>query len=228
MIFIIDLIVVAIIAFCVFNSARRGFVKVFIEVVGFVAAIFITFTFSTPLADATYDRIIEPPITKAVNEAIVDTGDNIQTDIWGALPDFIVNNAEKFGISADDFQNKISDNLSSGSEKAIKTASQDIIKPVVTKILSLIYSIAILMILLFIVKILANLINKIFSFSIIGKANRILGGVIGIPKGIIFAMLFCMLISLLITVNSGFWIFTAANIEKTIIFNFFAELLPLS
>ena len=46
--FLLDLIVLAIIAAVALISARRGFVRVAIELVGFIAAIFITFTISTP------------------------------------------------------------------------------------------------------------------------------------------------------------------------------------
>ena len=84
-----------------------------------------------------------------------------------------------------------------------------------------------MVVLLVVVKFLAKMINRVFSFSIIGKANRLLGGIIGIPKGIIFAILFCMVISLIVSLNNGFLIFTAENIEKTYVFKFFAEIIPL-
>ena len=72
--FLLDLIVLAIIAAVALISARRGFVRVAIELVGFIAAIFITFTISTPLASLTYDKIIEPPIVSSVSKA---TGDSV-------------------------------------------------------------------------------------------------------------------------------------------------------
>lgn len=59
--YLLDLIVIAIIAAVALISARRGFVRVVIESAGFIAAIFITLTISTPLASLTYDKIIEPP-----------------------------------------------------------------------------------------------------------------------------------------------------------------------
>ena len=46
--FLLDLIVLAIIAAVALISARRGFVRVAIELVGFIAAIFITFTIRRP------------------------------------------------------------------------------------------------------------------------------------------------------------------------------------
>ncbi|MBQ8531894.1 MAG: CvpA family protein [Clostridia bacterium] len=222
--FVIDLIVVAIIAVCAVVSAKRGFVKVLVEVVGFVAAIILTFTISTPLSEATYDKIIEPPIVNAAVEAV---GESAEHEAWNAIPDFIVDNAAKLGLSVEDFSQKISENLSNGTETAVTTASREIVRPVVTQILGLIYSIVIMVVLLVVVKFLAKMINRVFSFSIIGKANRLLGGIIGIPKGIIFAILFCMVISLIVSLNNGFLIFTAENIEKTYVFKFFAEIIPL-
>ena len=55
---ILDLIIAAVIIIEVVISARRGFARVAIELVGFIAAILLTFTISTPLSQATYDKII--------------------------------------------------------------------------------------------------------------------------------------------------------------------------
>lgn len=220
---LIDLIVIAIVGLSVLISAKRGFVKVLIEVAGFVAAIIVTFTISTPLADNTYDKIIEPPIVEAAVNAV---GESAQHEAWNALPEFVTENALKLGVSGEDFTGKITENLASGTETAVKTASQDIIKPIITKILGLIYSVVILVVLLVVVKFLAKIINKMFSFSVIGKANRVLGGIVGVPKGVIFAILFCMVVSLVVKLYGGFLIFTTQNIEKTFIFKFLADIIP--
>ena len=222
---VIDLIVIAIMAICVLLSAKKGFVKTLVEVAGFVAAVVLTFTLSSPLAEVTYNKIIEPPIIEAATKAV---SDGAEGGISEALPNFISDNAASLGFSLDEFKGKITDNLTSGTETAVKTASQDIIKPIVTKILGLIYSVVILLILLFVVKILADFINKIFSFSIIGKANRVLGGIIGLPKGIVFAILFCMIISLLVKLGGDFLIFTGENIEKTYVFKLLANIIPFN
>lgn len=220
---LIDLIVIAIVGLSVLISAKRGFVKVLIEVAGFVAAIIVTFTISTPLADNTYDKIIEPPIVEAAVNAV---GESAQHEAWNALPEFVTENALKLGVSGEDFTGKITENLASGTEAAVKTASQDVIKPIITKILGLIYSVVILVVLLVVVKFLAKIINKMFSFSVIGKANRVLGGIVGVPKGVIFAILFCMVVSLVVKLYGGFLIFTTQNIEKTFIFKFLADIIP--
>ena len=59
-----------------------------------------------------------------------------------------------------------------------------------------------------------------FSFSLVGTANRVLGGIVGIPKGIIMAMVFCLVISLIVSfTTNGFLIFTDEAMEKSWFFS---------
>ena len=226
--FLIDLIVVAIIALFIFTSARRGFVKVLIEVIGFVLAIMLTFTISTPLANVTYDKIIEPPILEAAADVSADSIEEMKQSALNALPDFVTENAELLGFSIEEFADTINtESLSSSMANPVQTASQQVIKPAVSKILELLYSIILMIILTFVVKIVARFVNKLFSFSVIGTANKILGGVIGIPKGIIFAIVFCMIISLIVSLSGEFLFFTKENIDNTLFFKTFAEIITL-
>lgn len=211
--FILDLIVLAIIIITVMLSARRGFVKTVVETAGFIAAIVLAFTISTPFATATYDKIIEPQLIKAVEE----NTESAQLEAWNALPDFIVENSEKLGISSSEFTEKINANLSNGINSAVTTASQEVVKPIAVKLLGTIYSIILLIVLLIVVKFLAKFINKLFSFSIVGKLNRTLGGALGLLKGAVFAVLFCTAVALFISLSGQFLIFTADDIEKTFI-----------
>lgn len=220
---VLDLIVLAIIILTVVLSARRGFVRVAVEVVGFIAAVFITFTISTPLGNITYDKIIEPPLVSSVSSAAGESAAQVVDSAWNSLPSFVKNNSDKIGISKESIDKSIEENIGGGAENAVKTASQNAVKPVVVKFLSLIYSVFILIILLFLIKILAKFINRLFSFSIVGKMNRVLGGILGIPKGIIIAIAFCLVISLLVSfTKSGFLIFTSEAIEGSWFFSHFS------
>lgn len=220
--FIIDLILVAVILIFALISAKRGFVKVLVETVGFIAAVVVAFTISTPLAEVTYDKIIEPPVVKAAVNAV---GESAEHEAWNALPEFLMNN-DIFGTQINSFTEKITANLSLGVETAVKTASQDIVKPVATKIFSLLYSVILVLVLSIIVKFLAKLINGMFSFSVIGTLNRTLGGVLGAVKGIVFVLIACMVISLIISfTGKPFLIFTEENINNTYIFKFFTDIL---
>ncbi len=224
---VLDLIILAIIIFFCLVSAKKGFVKTIVEAAGIIAAIIITFTISTPLANTTYDKIIEPPIIKSVAEETVGNTENAVQTVWDSMPDFITNNAERLSLDSEQLSKPLTDNTSSGVETAVRNVSQDVIKPVAVKILGLIYSVIIFVVLSVIVKFLAKLINKIFSFSIVGKANRILGGIIGIFKGAVIAVVFCMVISIIVSLTkNGFLIFTPDNINNSYVFKMLTEILP--
>ena len=219
---ILDLIVLAIIIITVLISAKRGFVRTLIELLGFIAAVFISFTISTPLANTTYDKIIEPSIISTVTSAADTAADNSAAaavdSFWNEMPGWIKGGIEKAGISKESLDGSITANI---VQSAVESASQNVIKPAVTSTLALIYQVISLIILLALVKPLARLINKLFSFSVIGTANRVLGGVVGVPKGMIYAVAFCLLITLAVSfTQNGFLIFTGEAMEKSLFFSF--------
>ena len=224
---VIDLIVVAIVLLFVALSAKKGFVKTVVEMVGFVAAIVLAFTISTPLAGVTYDKIIEPPILAAVTDEATEDVNAMVNGIWEKMPAFIINRAEDMGHSQDNVGQSITSSLANGTQAAVKSTSQNIFKPVAVSLLSLVFSVIISIVLLLIVKPIAKIINGLFSFSIIGKANRALGAVVGLLKGAVFAVVFCLVISLVVSfTENGFLIFTAENINNSYIFKLITESIP--
>ncbi len=217
---VIDLIVVAIILLTVLISAKRGFVRVAVEVAGFVAAVILAFSFSAPLADFTYEKAIEPPIINSISENTTESASQTADAIWESLPSFITGNTERLGITKDYIEKEVVSGTKSHMEEALKDLSQKAIKPVATSILETLYAVILIIVLLFIVKILAKLLNKVFSFSTVGKLNSSLGGVVGAVQGIAIALIVCEIISLVISFAGGIWIFNNENIDKTFIFKF--------
>lgn len=245
--FIIDLIIVLIIMLCVWISAKKGFVKTIVGLVGFILVTYLSFTLSSPLAGITYDKIIEPVVIRSVGtpdntsedmEKVSEEIENISgaiensdiniNDLWDSLPAVIKENAEKLGLSKEELDTSFDDFISAGKELTTKNLSQEVIKPFVTRILEMIYSIIIMIVLMFIINIIASIINKLFTFSLVGSLNKILGGVVGFPKGIIYSILFCMIVSLAVKFSGGFWILTEENLDKTILFELLANIIPFN
>lgn len=221
---IIDLILVAIILLFVLISAKRGFMKVLIETVGFIAAVVVAFTVSTPLAELTYDKIIEPPVIEAAVNAV---GESAEHEAWNALPDFLINSENAFfGTTVNSFTEKITANISSGVENSVKTASKEIVKPIATKILGLLYSVILVIVLSIVAKFLAKILNKLFSFSFVGKINRTLGGVLGLIKGSVIVVILCAVISLILSfTGKPFLIFSEDTINQTYLFKFLTNII---
>ncbi len=223
---ILDLIVVLIILVIALISAKRGFVRVFLELMGFIAAVIISFTFSTPLAELTYDKIVEPNIVSEIADSVNSVADNSATntidDTWESLPKIVKNNADKIGMSKEELNKLLTENIGNGIDSVVDSTSENVIRPLVVTPLRLVYILLMLVFLIFVVRTFARLINKLFKFSIVGKLNFILGGIVGIPQGIIFAMVFCILVLIITSFTAkGFWIFTSEAVSNSWVFNNF-------
>ncbi len=230
----LDVLILIIVLINIILSAKRGFVKTIIEVVGFVAAIILSVTASGPLANVTYDKVIEPSVIKIVEETAAASDETTQGNlqdmadsIWSSLPEFVKNSTESSGISKETFIDKIEiDTTDTVTAIATKT-SQTIAKPIITKVLSAFYAVVLMIVLLVVVKIIAKIINPLFNFSIIGKANHTLGGVLGLIKGILVSMVFCVVVSLIVSfTGAGFLCFTEEAIDGSFIFSKIVSLLP--
>ena len=222
---LLDVMVIAIVAVTVYFSAKRGFVRTLIEVVGFVAAFLIAFTVSSPLANATYDRIVEPSIVSTAENA-VDGGDEVAEKLWNVLPGVVKNDSADFGFSKDTFTAKVNEHVTDNAKTSAGKISEKVIKPVTSNIFGVFYSTVIVIVLIILTKILAAWINKMFSFSLVGKINTFLGGLIGLFKGAGFAVIFCMIISILMISWGEFFLFTAENIDSSKLFKILYGLSP--
>lgn len=218
---VIDLIVLAIFALMILISAKQGFVKVVVEVVGFVAVLVVVAMAVTPLAELTYQKVVEPPIINSTSELVFNSSSDAVESVWGSLPSFVTDNADEFGITKDKIKEVAVDNNKTDAKETLQNISQQLVKPAVVTVLEIFYCIILITVLLLVVKIIAKLLNKLFSFKTIGKLNKTLGGVLGIVRGLAVALIFCNVIALIVRfVPNGFWIFSSENIAKTYIFNF--------
>lgn len=227
--YILDGIIVLIIAITVFLSAKKGFVRTLIEVVGLIAAIIVAFTFSTPVADSVYGKFVEPKIINTVEESFNNTA-NTATDtvdaVWTNLPKFLTN-SNFLNVSKENVYEQIKTNSSATAATMADTLSNSFVKPVVTKFISLLFSVISVVVLIFVTKFLAKYINKLFNFSVVGKINKTLGGIIGLFKGVAVAIIFCLVISLIMSfTKNGFLIFTNDTVNSSYLFKFFMELFP--
>ncbi len=158
--FVLDLILIFIIALSVVLSAKKGFVGSLIDIIGFVGVIIVAFLLSKPIS-------------------------------------------------------------------SLITAYSNSFSPLLSKVVSIAVTILLSALLLFILKIILKIFNSVFKFSVLGKINTVLGGVLGLLKGLIISVLFCFIVGLICFFSGGeFLIFTKEAISNSFIFKFFMELSP--
>lgn len=227
--YILDAIILLIILITVFMSAKKGFVRTLIEVVGFIAAIFIAFTFSSPIANVVYDKMIEPTVERTVAGVATDAADSTTAAVnavWQKMPSFVTE-SNFLGLSKETVSQQVENETSNGSVALADSISNSFAKPVITKLLSVLFSVILVVVLIFVVKFLAKYVNKIFSFSLIGTINKTLGGILGLVKGTAVAVVFCMIVTLIISfTKNGFLIFTYDAINSSYLFKFLTGFSP--
>ena len=227
--YILDGIIILIVLVTVFLSAKKGFVRTLIEVVGFIAAIFIAFTFSSPIANTVYDKMFEPMVVKTVDgvaENAADGATSAVDAVWQKMPSFITESSF-LGISKESVTSQVEAEVANGTEQIATSVSDSFAKPVITQLLSIIISTILVVVLIFVVKLLAKYINKLFNFSVIGSINRSLGGLLGLVKGLAISIEFCMVVTLILSfTKNGFLIFTYDAINSSYIFKLLVGFSP--
>lgn len=231
---ILDILVIAIILIYAFISAKRGFMRTAIELVGFVLAVYLSFAVGGAVADGIYGSVVEP----AIVDTIVDTVDETTTNsingavdaVWQGMPELITKAAGNLGVTSDAVKSDISAQAfnTESFEELAQQVADSVARPVVIPLIKTVVGFILFVILLFVVKILARIVNRAFSLPLIGGLNRTLGGILGAAKGVIIAAVVCILISTAVALTkSGFLIFTQENIEQTTVFKFFADFSPI-
>lgn len=226
---VLDAIIVLIILVFAFLSAKKGFVRTLIEVVGFILAIVIALGLSTPIANGIYDTAVQPIVAKTVESAMSEgsaTANAAVDAVWNKMPAFLTESSF-FDVTKENITSTITDEVAANTATVTNSISDSFVKPIVTKLLSVLISVILVVILLFVVKLLAKYINKLFTFSVIGDINRTLGGILGVVKGVAISVIFCLIISLILSfTKDGFLIFTYDAINSSYLFKFIIGLSP--
>ena len=230
--YILDVIVIAIVAFCAFRSAKRGFMRTAIELAGFALAIILAFNFAPAVSDAAYDGLLDKTVTKkiatAIDERTTDSTTDITEAVWDSVPGFIASNIEYFGITEEEVNDKLSEISGETSTAVAADISHDVVRPVVSAAISGLVGLLIFIVISILAKFLAIPINKLCSFSLVGKLNKTLGAVLGAGKGVIFAAIFFLIISsVVVLTGSGFLIFTRENIDSSALAKLICEFNPI-
>lgn len=220
MTFILDLVVLAIIVLFIIISVKKGFVKTLVEFVGLLLAVYFSITLSGPLANFVYEKAVEPSVSAAITTAIenaeASAESTVKESVYNSLPSFVSNK-----IDLSDFEIGVGD-------AAANEICANVVKPLAISFFKAIFTLLLFIILNIAVKFLAKIINKIFSFKLLGTLNRVLGGVLGLVKGIIFAVIFVIVTEIIISLTGGFFIFTQAAVDSSVIFSLVAKFLPAS
>lgn len=229
----LDIIIVAIVLFFAIRMYRRGFAVAAVQIAGYLALVTCGLMVSQGLSNVTYRTLVEPAVCSTIEGHIATIGTDGATEVidavYDGLPEIVVTLSENRGVTREALGQQLTENITEGASAAASAVASTLIKPIVTSVFTVVFLLLIMVIGGWAVKLLAKLADKIFSAPVVGGLNHLLGGVLGIAQGALWATVFTWLVSMVVMLTAdGFIGINAEVIGSTYIFKLVSSLNPLA
>lgn len=200
---ILDIILIAIFCLIVFGAAKKGLVKSLLELASFVLAVVLSFQLSPFVAEKAYGAFLEEQITTSIEEQTKEKTNVDKIDLTViAVPEFVVKIAEAAGVDTDKIKKQVT-SYDLSSENMAEELEENVVKPVATGALTVISFIVLFILLSILFGILTELIAKVFKLPLIKSANRLLGALFGVGKGLLLIILLASVFEFLFANGNG-------------------------
>ncbi len=226
---IIDIIFAVVFFFSVFMSYKRGFWRIFLETAGLILSMALAIHFGGVLGEWTYDKVVEPKLVKVTVDTVSDTTQTTVEKLFDCLPEFL-RSSDDINNAKDNALNELDRSLDGNTKEVATVTSREFLKPPVSMIFSLLYTLVLFAALSFIFKLLKRLFGGVFDHTkLTDKINKFLGAVLGIPRGLIACIALALLISLLNRLlGDSLPVISSEILDKTKIYSFIISFAPLA
>lgn len=169
--------------FCVFLlftvvGARRGFIRSAAHFLGSVIAAFLASVLGGAAAQWVFDTLFRQALVEKIGESIASLGvqdvSAMMEGVLSSLPDFIVRALEEAGVTA----SVLEGTLATKSGEAAELVA-DSLAPVFVGFLKVLAVIVLFLLFMMLVRVLADLLGKMFRLPILRQFDGLLGGVFG-------------------------------------------------
>ena len=184
---IIDLILVAIIAFCAWNGYRKGFIMgisgILALIIAFYGAQIVADTYSQE-----FTSMLKPFVSGIVDNAVASTQEENsaqyeENDVYGVTYDAL-GNIGVLKTAAEDIAQEIAEKV----ERTGQTMREEIVNVLCSKIAYVLTAIIVFLLVLIVFTVIANILNLAFKLPGLEFINEIFGGIFGFIKGAIIVV----------------------------------------
>lgn len=215
---IIDIIIIAIIAYTIIMAVKRGFVKTVIGALGFFLAIAIAVSFCSPLAAFLEESGFGTSVSRTVDELI---DENITEENYHGIFDEDGEDSMLFKIcktfGAEDRYDAMSDSYNEWREAGVISArnyiKESIKEPAVDLCCGILAFLIIFIIAWVILKIAEVVIGKLVDLPVLKQANKLLGAIAGIILAVVRVYIACLVIKWIVPVAGSFGWEWALNVD---------------
>ncbi len=201
---ILDIIIIAICAFIVYRSYKKGVIKMALSLASGVVSFIVAKSFSGVFKDFLYDKFVLNSVSDGIEDSLMSMAESEDgvfnlAKMFEDMPDALKQIIDKFNVSGDKLGELCSGKTEAGAE-VVEEVAEYIASPLATTI-SNVLAFAILFIGTFILFTLATfIIDKVFKLPILNGINKTLGIVVGVLKAVVFVFVAAVLLSLVATI----------------------------
>lgn len=202
MTYIVDIILVAIFALVILISAKKGFFKSLVDLIGSLAAVLIAKLLSESAAKAVFDGFVYKGAESALAQSLGEAGSTDYVEqienALASLPEGLNGILQIMGIDSSSLTDKLS-GVNLNGDNLVESLMNTVVVPVGTAVVQFVLFVILALAMIFIVKLLAKLIDKIVKkLPVIKGFNKTMGAVFGIFRGFIIVVIISMLLSVVV------------------------------
>lgn len=199
----IDIVLVVLLIVAVVLSAKKGIMVTVLEIVAFVLAVYLASVACAPVSSAMYNGLFEKQVEKKLYDVIPENPSALTytqkaEKALEGMPDFAKNYAEKVGINVSSISEKLSQSGIPDNDQLYIAINDKIIEPVAVAVLKNIMFFVLAIVFAAVLKAIAKAIsNTLKKSDALGSLDSIVGGALGILKGLVIVFFVCCLLTYL-------------------------------
>ncbi len=229
--YIFDIVLGIVAVVIIIFTAKKGFVLSLLSTVSVVLSGFLSYKFTKPVSEFIYSSFlydkIELKFTEVISNLSQDASFEGKLDAMiNSLPEGVVNASKGLGFNLETAISSINLDLFT-NENIVKAFIDNIASDIIMTVLDVVVFAVLFILLSFVLKYISILFSKIVKkLPLVGKANTVLGGALGIVKAVITIVIICFIISPLVFVIDIPWLENI--ISKSCVYQFLIENNPFN
>lgn len=180
--FILDVLLIVLLVAGVIMGIRRGFVRSVLRFLGAVLSACVAAIAGGAVAQWMFDVLFRDALVARLTEAVGSLeGVDAANQVLSTLPDFVVRSLEAAGINANTLAG-----AAGAQADQVGELMAAALEPVFVSFLKILAVIAIFLLCMVFVRIIVNVVSKVFALPLLYQLNSVLGGVFGLLQMMVF------------------------------------------
>ena len=218
---ILDILLVALVVVFIVLGVKKGLLVTILELVAIGLALFCAFKLASPMANGVYSGVLEKSMINKIEDEMAEkeAPDNEQKTEYAilVLPEYAKTIAKCVGIDTDEIAGRVARQGATAQSDVARIIVENVVKPITVGALNVVFFFVLSAAFILIFRLIAKSVGDSAKVSVIKQLDSIVGGTVGLIKGIAVLIIASTLLTLMMTGGGEEDIFTQAVNESRIV-----------